>query len=57
MSWMKKLIDTYDNNAHLMGIRENEKLPLLPLYYNLNKAQIEVIINTNGKFISASKVT
>lgn len=57
MSWMKKLIDTYDNNSHLVGIAFEGKLPLLPIYYTLNKAQIEVVIDTDGNFVKASKVS
>ena len=57
MSWMKKLIDTYDNNAHLAGIPFEGKLTLLPLYHITQKAQIEVTIDSDGNFISASKVS
>jgi CRISPR-associated protein Csd1 len=54
---MKKLIDTYDNNAHLAGIPFEGKLTLLPLYHITQKAQIEVTIDSDGNFISASKVS
>ena len=56
MGWMQKLIDTYENNSHLVGIAFEGKSTLLPLYHISNKAQIEITIDSNGHFVNASKV-
>lgn len=56
MSWAASLCALYDANAWRAGNVENwngKPLVLMPLGYDTMKAQIEVIIDGDGNFISA----
>ncbi len=54
MSWIHKLYDTYENCKSEVGIvGADEKTPLLPIAHSTQNAQIEVVVNRDGKFIRA----
>jgi CRISPR-associated protein Csd1 len=54
MGWMQKLYNTYENCQSLVGIVEDEsKTPLMPIYHMTQQAQIEAIIDTEGRWCSA----
>lgn len=56
MSWIGKLYKTYENNISNIA-KPSDEVPLLPLYHTTQKAQIHVVIDDGGNFISkASKV-
>lgn len=56
MSWMSKALETYENNSRLAGkIREGTE-PLLPMAHMVFKAQLEISINQEGRFIEAVRV-
>lgn len=50
MGWMQKLYETYENCQSLVGVREGEKQPLMPIYHITQQAQIEAVIDTNGNW-------
>ncbi|MGF6376767.1 CRISPR-associated protein Csd1 [Clostridiales Family XIII bacterium PM5-7] len=53
MSWMKRLCETYDNNAKFIADYSIEA-PLCPLYHSTVKSQIEVTIKKDGSFQGAT---
>ncbi|MDR3539485.1 MAG: type I-C CRISPR-associated protein Cas8c/Csd1 [Desulfosporosinus sp.] len=56
MSWVSSLCALYDTNAWRAGEVEmwnGKPLTLIPLGYDTMKAQIEIVINVDGNFISA----
>ena len=53
MSWIQKCVDTYDNNAALVGVEIEGKATLTPMYFITQKAHLEVTITEDGKFESA----
>jgi len=54
LSWIHKLYDTYENCKSEVGIvGADEKTPLLPIAHSTQNAQIEVVVNRDGKFIRA----
>lgn len=54
MSWMSKALETYEANSHFAGkIREGEE-PLLPIAHMVFKVQMEITIDQDGQFITAS---
>lgn len=55
MSWASKLLETYDICQSEVG-KENETGMLLPLSHLTTKAQIEVVLDENGKFIHAIEI-
>lgn len=56
MSWMSKALETYENNSRLAGkIREGME-PLLPMAHMAFKAQLEISINQEGRFIEAVRI-
>ncbi len=54
MGLFQKAVETYDNLNSFVGVYVEDKEPLAPIGYITTAAQIEVTINSNGKFISAS---
>jgi CRISPR-associated protein Csd1 len=54
LSWIQKLYDTYENCSSEVGIvKDLEKTPLLPIAHSTQNAQIEIVLNGQGGFISA----
>ncbi len=56
MSWATALCALYDRNAYRAGEVENwngKPLVLMPIGFDTMKAQIEIMINMNGDFITA----
>jgi len=60
MSWLLDLYETYENNNEQIGVMnkkgENEEYMLLPVAHSTQAAQIEVTVDTEGKFYSAKVV-
>lgn len=54
MSWTDELLAVYEQNKD-RAFNDGE-LPILPLYHSTANAQIEILIDESGKFLSASKV-
>lgn len=53
MGLLQKALETYDAMERLAGIYEEGKEPLAPVGHIVTKAQIEVTIDAQGRFISA----
>ncbi len=53
MSFLQKLYETYENCSDVIGKREKDKLPLIPICHTTNNAQIEVVLDINGNFLRA----
>ncbi len=53
MSWIEKLYRTYENNASNIA-KPLDEVPLLPLYHTSQKAQIHVVIDDSGSFVSSA---
>jgi CRISPR-associated protein Csd1 len=57
MSWMQKLYETYNNCERQIGVEtEENNMPLLPICHTTQKAQIEIVIDEDGKFGRANVV-
>lgn len=57
MGLLQKAYETYENHRSYIGISSDEtKEPLAPVAHIITAAQIEITIDQNGKFISASSV-
>jgi CRISPR-associated protein Csd1 len=60
VTWLKNLYETYENNHHLIGEFEINKIDqeyaLIPVSHTTQSAQIEVSLDNNGNFISAKVV-
>lgn len=51
MSWIQKLYETYDNCQSMIGAgADDNEVPLLPICHTTQKAQIEIVLDHNGKF-------
>ena len=60
MTWISKLVKTYDNNSDAVGIikdPDNITKVLLPIFHLTAKANVEVTINNNGEFIRAKQLS
>lgn len=55
MGLFQKAVETYDNLSSMVGVYFENKEPLAPIGYITTAAQIEVTINSDGKFLSASE--
>ncbi|HPS36027.1 MAG TPA: type I-C CRISPR-associated protein Cas8c/Csd1, partial [Oscillospiraceae bacterium] len=53
MGWMQRCLETYDNNAHMVGKIVADKEPLAPMFFITQKAQIEVTLTEDGQFYGA----
>lgn len=53
MGLLQKALETYDALEHFAGIYEEGKEPLAPIGHIVTKAQIEVTIDVDGKFVEA----
>lgn len=59
MSWMQQLSKVYDNNKDHVGEfeeRRNQRITLLPVSHVMQSAQIEILINSAGEFVSAKVI-
>src|SRR5699024_2415564 len=59
MSWMQQLRKVYDNNIDHVGEfeeRRNQRITLLPVSHVMQSAQIEVLIDRDGEFVSAKVI-
>lgn len=56
MGLIQSAIETYENSKDYIGKYESGKTPLEPLGYITTAADIEIMIDLNGKFISAKKL-
>lgn len=54
MGWIQKLYETYENCQSMIGAGADEnKVPLLPICHTTQKAQIEIVIDQEGRFLRA----
>lgn len=53
MGLMQKALETYDAMEGLAGIYEEGKEPLAPIGHIVTKAQIEITIDADGRFVEA----
>lgn len=53
MSWMEKLYSTYEQN---LEASRSSDCPLMPICHTTQNAQVEIVIDENGNFLSASVV-
>jgi len=57
MGLLQKAVETYDAMAHRAGvIHEEEREPLAPVSHIMARAQIEITLDQDGKFLSARAV-
>ena len=56
MGWMQKLYDTYEHCESLVGMKEGDKPPLMPIYHTTQQAQVEAVIDTDGNWRSAGVI-
>ena len=55
MSWIEKLYRTYENNIAHIG-EQNTAVPLLPICHTTQNAQVHIIIDVDGNFLSAEPI-
>jgi CRISPR-associated protein Csd1 len=54
MSWIQKLYDTYNNCEGMIGAgADDNSVPLLPICHTTQKAQLEIVLDHESKFIRA----
>ena len=57
MSWIQDLYTTYDNCQFAVGLQtEENEVPLLPICHTTQKAQIEIVLDSEGNFLRASVI-
>lgn len=57
MSWIQNLYETYENCKSVAGLTNDEdKVPLLPICHTTQKAQIEIVIDSEGNFKRARAI-
>ncbi len=56
MSWIEKLYQTYQNNPEQVA-NPNDSIPLLPLFHNVQNAQLHVVLDGDGNFLDAKVVS
>ncbi len=57
MSWITQLYETYEQCEKVPEfINLKAKTPLIPIYHTTQRAQVEVVINGEGKFLRASVI-
>ena len=56
MGLLQKAVETYDCHKNLVGVYMQEHTVLAPIYHTTVKADLELTLNTDGEFISASEV-
>ena len=58
MSWIQKLVETYDNWQENIGYSGQEKQrPLLPVCHITTQAHVEIVIDGVGNFLRARLIT
>lgn len=58
MSWIQKLVETYDNCQSEIGYaKEKNQRPLLPICHITQQAHIEIAIDAEGNFLRARVIT
>ena len=58
MGLLQKAVETYDAMAHRAGVMyEEEREPLAPVFHILARAQIEIVLDQEGVFLSARAVS
>lgn len=56
MAWMNALYKTYENNLSKVGYDDGSGIVLAPVSHINANAQVEITINIDGDFISASEI-
>lgn len=56
MGLLQKCCETYDYHAHLVGVIEEGKAPLIPIAHILQNANLEITIDNKGNFVNASLI-
>ena len=56
MGLFQKAYETYECFSHQAGIYDNHKEPLAPVGHIITSAQIEIMLDRNGKFLRAIPV-
>lgn len=54
MSWAEQLYKAYDVHAAEIGEFTSHGVPLLPIYHTTFRADVEVVVNRDGDFLSAT---
>lgn len=57
MGLFEQLLETYDNHADKVGEYEAGRVPLAPISHAVKTAEIEIVLDAKGTFVSASKVS
>lgn len=57
MSWINRLVDTYDSCAEFVGVPVDNVSPLLPVAHTTQNAQLEITLHEDGSFWKAEAVT
>ncbi len=55
MSWIEKLLQTYENNLENIA-NPNDNVPLLPMFHTTQNAQIHIVLDGNGNCLAANVV-
>ena len=56
MGLLQRAVETYDANLSRVGLLEEGKTPLAPVYHTLTSANIIITVDGNGRFIGAEAV-
>lgn len=56
MGLLQRAVETYDNLSRYVGVYETGKEPLAPIGHIVTGANIEITVDSEGKFISAQAV-
>lgn len=57
MGLLQKAVETYDTHIHRVGVEyAEEKEPLAPISHGLARADLEITIDQNGRFVEARAV-
>lgn len=56
MGWIQVLYETYEKSREYIGKKDPKGCILLPIAHSTQNAQIEIVIDLNGSFISARRV-
>ena len=56
MGWLSDLYETYESNLEQVGKGLDSKAVLLPVAHSTQNAQIEIVLNEKGEFLSAKTI-
>ncbi|MBQ9359545.1 MAG: type I-C CRISPR-associated protein Cas8c/Csd1 [Lachnospiraceae bacterium] len=56
MGLLQWAVETYDANESIVGVETEGKSPLAPIGHTLTNSQIEITLNSEGRFVNALKV-